>query len=478
MTILILLATLGVLSGFLTGTSRMAMTIFFAIATFIQSAFLTFEIGFKGEVINDILTLKLGFFDLNFGLDLYGIIFINLVSLLWGVATLYSNTYLKVNYPEKSDRVFQFFYSLAVLHTILFALARDILTMFLLYELLTLSTIALVGFKKTEETSRGLFWYLFMLIGCSLLFLLPATIFTITQTDVVLFEGVGFVQDFRISDSTLKILFLFFILGVGKAAFFPFHIWLPSAMVAPTPVSGLLHAVAVVKVGAFFLFRLVNDVFGIELLSRLFADFNFLMYIASFTIIFASLKAVFQSNLKKRLAYSTISQISYIALALSTFSPLGLFAAMFQIITHAISKILLFFVAGAFYTSSHSNQVVDITGMGRKHKVAGLAFVFASLSLCGIPLTMGFWNKGIMFYNLINAEYHFAVVIMIISAFLSFMYLSPICYVIFKNVPQKQLQKYGKIPLTFDFVFVFLVLINLLVFVLFGLFFINYVNGW
>lgn len=282
---LILLAFCAVCGGLFGGRLRSFITIFFATLTFLYSSFLCYNVSTHKIAINEITTFKIGFIELHFGLDLLSIAFICLVSCLWVLATLYSFSYIKTNYPEKNDKIFQLCYSLAVLFAILFALARDVLTMFIIYELLTLSTIPLIGFKRTDEVKAGLIKYLTVLFGCSFLFLLPATIFTIAKGGVILFDGMGFVSSFNLSDLSAKILFIVFIFGIGKSAFFPFHVWLPSAMVAPTPVSGLLHAVAVVKVGAFFVLRLVIDIFGLDYSKQIFEAFNILMYIAGFTIL-------------------------------------------------------------------------------------------------------------------------------------------------------------------------------------------------
>lgn len=458
-------------------TLREFFTITFAVLTFVSSAFATYSFLQEG-LLQEVFTLQFGIISINLGFDVYGLIFINLVSLLWGIAAFYSFSYLQTNYPEKNDTSFQFCYSLSVLVAILFALARDVMTMFIFYECLTLATIALVAFKRNEESRVGVSKYLIILLGCSLLLLLPATLFTLSQTGIELFTGNGFIGNFGINETTLKILLLMFVFGVGKAALFPFHIWLPAAMCAPTPVSGLLHAVAVVKVGAFFIFRIVVDVFGIEFLSQLLAEFNFLMLIAAITIIYSSTMAVFEANLKKRLAFSTIGQISYVVLALSTFTKLGIFAAMLQIISHAIAKILLFFAVGGFYTSAHSNQIVHFTGMVQKNKVACFTFLIAVLSICGIPFTAGFLNKGVLFYNLIEAKSYFALSVLTFSAFLSFLYLIPVCYAIFKVVPAKQVEGFSKIPLKFNIVFIILALLNIMVFILGSLFFLSYVNEW
>jgi multicomponent Na+:H+ antiporter subunit D len=481
MNTLLILILCGAFSNCVTKANlRSIVTPLFALISFSYSCLLTYNIVFSNnmEGLLQITSIPLGFASLNFGINLINIAFVNLVLILWFIASIYSYSYIKTNYPTKKDTIFQLCYSFAVFFAVTFAFAKDVLTMFIIYELLTISTIPLVGFKQTNQTKQGLFKYLIVLFGCSLVFLLPATLFVISQTGIVIFDGNGFIGNYEIPNYILKILLFIFILGIGKAAFFPFHIWLPSAMVAPTPVSGLLHAVAVVKVGAFFVIKLVVDVFGLEFLKTLLADFNFLMYLSAFTILFASIVATFQGNLKKRLAYSTIAQISYIVLSLSTFTKIGVFAAMLQIVSHAIAKILLFFSVGGFYTATHSNQIIKFVGMYNKNKVASIAFIFASFSLCGMPFTIGFFNKGMLFYNLVDSNFYLGIVVLTISAFLSFWYLMPVCYALLKPYSQKTIQNYTKIPLTFNFVFYFLILLNIVLFFLVQLFFINYVNGW
>lgn len=480
MNILLTLILSGVLGNFFKMKLRILITPIIAFVAFCYSCLLTYNFIFIEDIaqFSNILTIPIGFASINFGLNLLNLSFVNLVLILWCIASVYSNVYIKTNYPKRKDKLFQICYSLAVLFAVLFAFAQDVFTMFIIYELLTISTIPLVGFHKTKVTKQGLFKYLIVLFGCSLLFLLPATLFVIAKTGIIIFDGNGFIENYGLSDLTLKILLFIFILGIGKAAFFPFHIWLPAAMVAPTPVSGLLHAVAVVKVGAFFVVKIVVNVFGLKLLQTLLANFNFLMYLSGFTILFASTLATFQSNLKKRLAYSTIAQISYIVISISTFTKIGVFTAMLQIVTHAVSKILLFFSVGSFYTATHSNQIVKFTGMYHKNKVSSIAFIFASLSLCGMPFTIGFLNKGMLFYNLINSQFYFGIFILTISAFLSFWYLMPVCYVLLKPYSEKLVKNYSKIPLTFNFIFYFLILINIILFFIVGIFFINYVNEW
>lgn len=457
-------------------TLRKVFTVVFSFAGLCIMLYNAFSL-YKGAIF-ETLSINFGIISLNFGIDASGIAFASLVSLLWGISSFYSFSYMETNYPEKDDTIFQIFYSLAVFLTVLFAFAKDILTMFIIYELITISTIPLIGFKGNKESKVGLFKYLFILFGCSFLFLLPSSLFIIKEAGIQMFDGTGFMKDLALSENTLKILLLCLVVGVGKAAMFPFHAWLPSAMCAPTPVSGLLHAVAVVKVGAFFILRVIHDIFGMELLQNLLKDFNFIMFLSGFTIIYSSVIAVFQVNLKKRLAYSTIGQISYIILSLSTFTKLGFLTAISQIVSHGLSKILLFFTVGGFYTASHSNRIISFAGMAQKDRLTCTLFLLGTLSICGLPFTVGFLNKGLLFYNLIKSGSHFALFALFVSAFFSFVYLIPVCYAIFQKVPLRKISTFSKIPKDFKIVFVLLAILNITVFALGSLFFIYYVNEW
>ena len=482
MALVFLSCALTVLANLFTGklkTVRNILTIVFSFASLLFVLY-NLYLYFEGTLEDKIYNIPFAVFNLQFGFDLYGLVFAALITLLWGIASAYSFSYMHTNYPGKSDGLFQLSYSLSVFFAICFAFAKNLITMFVIYECLTLATIALVGFKRNEKVRKGLFTYLAVLFICSFLLLLPAILYIEFNVGSIAFDGIGtgFIGRFGIEETTLKILLFMLVMGVGKAAFFPFHIWLPAAMVAPTPVSGLLHAVAVVKVGAFFVLRVINDVYGVEFLSYLLASFNFILLIAAITILFSSVMAVFQANLKKRLAYSTIGQISYVVLMLSTFTKLGVIAAMFQIITHALTKILLFFTVGGFYTAAHSNQIIAFTGMFRKNKIVCIAFLFATLSICGLPSTAGFLNKGLMFYSLAKAESWWGIGVLGISAFLSFLYLIPVCYAIFKRVPARQTKSFHELPKTFNIIFILLAILNLIVFILGSLFFIYYVNEW
>jgi multicomponent Na+:H+ antiporter subunit D len=219
-------------------------------------------------------------------------------------------------------------------------------------------------------------------------------------------------------------------LGIGKAAVMPVHRWLPAAMVAPTPVSALLHAVAVVKAGVFTVLKVVVYVFGIDVVSDLIAG-QFLMYLAGATIIIASLVALRQNNIKRRLAYSTVSQLSYIVLAAMLASPLGVIGGTMHIAMHAFGKITLFFCAGAILVASHKTEVSQLNGIGRRMPWTMTAFAVAALSMIGLPPTAGFISKWYILMGAVDGEQMIAAAVLIVSTLLNAGYFVPIVYAAF-----------------------------------------------
>ncbi len=218
--------------------------------------------------------------------------------------------------------------------------------------------------------------------------------------------------------------------GIGKAALMPIHRWLPAAMVAPTPVSALLHAVAVVKAGVFCVVKVLVYVFGIANL-RATPEGDWLLYIAGLTILTASVIALRSDNLKRRLAYSTISQLSYVILAAAILAPLSVMAAALHIAAHAFGKITLFFAAGSIYTAAHKTEVSQLNGIGRRMPWTMGAFAVGALSMIGVPPTAGFISKWYMLMGALNSEQMFAVAVIVLSTLLNAGYFLPIVYAAF-----------------------------------------------
>jgi len=221
------------------------------------------------------------------------------------------------------------------------------------------------------------------------------------------------------------VLYALFAFGIGKAALMPFHRWLPAAMVAPTPVSALLHAVAVVKAGVFAILKITVYVFGLDLLSVTGATTP-ILWVAAITIIGASLVALYQDNLKRRLAYSTISQLSYVVLGAVLANTAGIAGAAVHIATHAVGKITLFFCAGAILVAAHKTRVSELDGLGRQMPITMGAFLIASLSIAGLPPMAGLWGKWYLSIGALDAGYGVLVGVLMLSTLLNIAYLLPI----------------------------------------------------
>ena len=271
--------------------------------------------------------------------------------------------------------------------------------------------------------------YLGILLTTSICLFLPAIILTYAIAGKTEFSSNGVFDD-NLSRTTAWILILLFAYGIGKAALMPIHRWLPAAMVAPTPVSALLHAVAVVKAGVFSIVKIETYIFSPSLLIEI-IDINILLYLAGFTIIVASIIALQADNLKRRLAYSTISQLSYVILATALLAPISILGAALHILAHAFGKITLFFAAGSIYTATHKTNVSQLNGIGRAMPWTMGAFAIASLSMIGVPPTAGFLSKWYILQGAFSVESWFAVSVIIISTLLNAGYFLPIIYAAF-----------------------------------------------
>jgi multicomponent Na+:H+ antiporter subunit D len=314
------------------------------------------------------------------------------------------------------------------------AFAGNLFTLFIFYELLTLATYPLVTHAGDDSAREGGRMYLGYLLGTSVIFLLLALVWTWSLTGTLDFRTGGILAG-AVTPGTASILLVLFIFGIGKAAVMPFHLWLPAAMVAPTPVSALLHAVAVVKAGVFTVLKVVIYIFGIDFLAEVPAT-QWLMYVAAATILLAALVALRQDNLKLRLAWSTISQLSYIVLCTLLITPLGIVGGGLHIVMHAFAKITLFFCAGAILVTTHKTRISEMNGIGRRMPWTMAAFTVGALSMIGIPPTAGFISKWYILLGAINAQQMFAVSVIIVSTLLNAAYFLPIVYAAFFRPPE------------------------------------------
>jgi multicomponent Na+:H+ antiporter subunit D len=355
--------------------------------------------------------------------DPFGLLFALLASGLWIVTSVYSVGYMRAGHYAHQTGYFACF-ALALAAAIGIAFAANLLTFFMFYELLTLSTYPLVTHNRTVEAiTAGRKYLVYTLVAGQCLLL--ALVWLQQLVPGATFQPGGFLAG-KATPGTLALLFLLCMIGVGvKAALMPLHSWLPAAMVAPTPVSALLHAVAVVKAGTFGCVRIIHYVFGLPLLHDLGADMV-LASVAGATIVIASVRALGESHLKRRLAYSTISQLSYIVLGAVLASPAALAGAMFHMVAHGYLKITLFFCAGAIDIQTHKVDIRDFAGLGRQMPITFAAFTLGALGLAGTPLFAGFiskWNLGL---GALQAGHGVFLGIWLLSGLLNFAYFFPI----------------------------------------------------
>jgi multicomponent Na+:H+ antiporter subunit D len=362
-------------------------------------------------------------FVLAFAIEPLGMLFALVAGSLWLVNSIYSIGYMRAN-SEPRQTSYYVCFAVALGATMGVAFAKNLVTLFLFYELLTLSTYPLVVHKANAEAIRAGRLYLILLLGSSMMLLLPAIFGTWLLAGTTDFK-VGGIFPTEVRAALLTALLALYVFGIGKAAIMPGHFWLPAAMVAPTPVSALLHAVAVVKAGVFSILKVIIAVFGIERLASIGAA-TWLAWIAGFTLIAASLIALRHDNLKKRLAYSTVSQLAYVILAAAILTPISIVGAAFHIAAHAVAKITLFFAAGAIYTAAHKTKVSELDGIGYRMPWTMAAFAVGALSMIGLPPTAGFLGKWFMLSGAMQTENWGPVGVIVLSTVLNAAYFLPI----------------------------------------------------
>lgn len=353
------------------------------------------------------------------------VLFVTLSALLWLVTTIYAIGYLEGS-PHRS-RFFGFF-SLCVTATAGVAMAGNLLTFLLFYEILTLVTYPLVVHRGTEAARRAGHIYLVYTIPAGVLLLL-GTVWLYTLTGTLEFTSRGFLRDMDQSQyPALTTIFFLLVMGFGvKAALFPLHGWLPQAMVAPAPVSALLHAVAVVKAGAFGIVRIIYDVFGVEFASQLGVTQPLAM-LAAITILYGSLRALFQDDLKRRLAFSTVSQVSYITLGVAIAGPIATIGGLVHLVHQGLMKITLFFCAGNLAETLGIHKVSEMRGVGKRMPLTMVAFTVGALGMIGIPPIAGFISKWYLGLGALQAEQSWVILVLIASTFLNAAYFLPILY--------------------------------------------------
>ena len=371
-------------------------------------------------------TAESGSFDMMGGLVLklsaepIGNLFALLASFLWVITTIYSVGYMR-GHKEINQTRFYTCFAIALAAVMAAAYADNLLTLLIAYEVLTISTFPLVTHAGTDNARRGGRLYLSILMGTSIGLLMPAIIWTFILTGTTTFTPGGIIHP-AIGGTTISILIGLYVFGIAKAAIMPFHRWLPAAMVAPTPVSALLHAVAVVKTGVFALLKIATYTFGVDTLAAT-GSADWILWIAAFTVLSASLVAFSKDNLKARLAYSTISQLSYIIIAACLASSIAVVGGAMHIVMHGFAKITLFFCAGAIMVSAHKTNISELDGLGRKMPITMLAFTIGSLGIIGLPPASGLWSKLLIAQGTLQNGQIWLIAVLMLSTLLNIAYL-------------------------------------------------------
>nr|QNO51190.1 NAD(P)H-quinone oxidoreductase subunit 2, chloroplastic [Methanosarcinales archaeon ANME-1 ERB6] len=386
-----------------------------------------------------------------FKVDAFGLIFALTASFLWILVSFYSIGYMR-SLKEHAQTRYYFCFAIAIFGAIGVALSANLLSMFVFFEILTVSTYPLVIHEQSEEAIRAGHKYFAYLLtaGVFLLFAIMMTYYLTGTTD---FTNGGIKALAELGSAyklTLVILFFCFLLGFMKAAWMPFHSWLPTAMIAPTPVSALLHAVAVVKAGVFGIVRIVCYIYGVDLMTSLYLGIA-LACIAGFTMIVANLFAIAQDNLKRRLAYSTINQLSYIILGAALLTQDGIRGAMMHIPFHGFMKITLFLCAGAIMVVTGKKNISEMAGVGKTMPVTMLAFTITAFGMCGIPPAVGFISKWYLCMGSYEAFQEISPVmiaflfVLLIASLLDVVYFFPIIHTAFFKTPEGEAEEEVKV---------------------------------
>ena len=414
--------------------------------------------GFVASLIPDVLAHKTvhftvfqlipadssGFYkglSLSLRADGLSMVFAVAASFLWILAVFYASGYMRAHHEANQTR-FNACFALALFGAVGGAFADNLLTLYFFYEIVSVSTYPLVAHHQDEESYAGAQKYLVYLTTTAKALILPAMelIYVLSGTlDFAQNANTGILPS-GIHNGIVIALYIACILGFAKNGVMPFHSWLPSAMVAPTPVSALLHAVAVVKIGVFATVRVMLYVFGVDLMDRLHLGLPTACFV-SITILLGSVIALSKDNLKARLAYSTVSQLSYVILGVALLNPIGIEGGLFHIAAHAFSKITLFFCAGAIYIVTHKKNISEMGGLGRQMPWTFGAFAVAALSMIGAPPVAGFVSKLYMLVGSLEAHSYFGIgsyfilAVLIGSSLLNAAYFAPVVYHAFFGKP-------------------------------------------
>ena len=403
---------------------RETLTIVACIALCIVTISIFVRVGQGGAVALTLVQPAPGL-AIAFRLEPLGALFALMASVLWGVNSLFSIGYMRGRREANQTR-FYICFAIAMFGVMGIAMAANLFTLFVFYEVLTFATYPLVTHAGTPAARRGGRIYLVTLVGASVLLLLPGIIGVQSVVGSTTFTQGGLLSG-RVDDVTGSALLLLLVFGAAKAALMPLHGWLPHAMVAPAPVSALLHAVAVVKAGVFTVLKISAYIFGPDLIATL-SSATWILWVAAATIVIASLVAMTKDDLKARLAWSTVGQLAYITSAAMLPMAAGLVAGGLHMVFHAVAKITLFMCAGAIYVATGASRVSDMGGLGRRMPWVFVAFLVASCAIVGLPPMAVMWSKFLLMSVSFGAGEWLTAVALIASSLLSLVYLVPIAF--------------------------------------------------
>ncbi|MDR2404819.1 MAG: monovalent cation/H+ antiporter subunit D family protein [Deltaproteobacteria bacterium] len=410
----------------------------------------------SGQILHYKLFTLLPGVTISFAMDGLAFLFAFIAPFLWIFATSYNIGYMRSLKEHAQTRYYTCF-AVAIFGAVGVATAANVVTLYLFYEIISVFTYPLVFHHQDEEGFMGGRKYLVYLMGTSKLFLLPAMILTYVLAGTLEFPlgswttGIFSPEVVAAHPNLVRLTYVLFICGLAKAALMPFHNWLPSAMVAPTPVSALLHAVAVVKAGVYSVSRIILSGFGSNTMETLGLSIP-TAYVAAFTIVIASFIALTKDDIKARLAYSTVSQLSYVVIGVALVTPMAVQGGLMHIGHHAFSKITLFFGAGAIYVASHLKSIEKMNGLGRKMPWTFGAFGVASLSMIGMPPVCGFVSKWYLVNGVLSLSHpqFILFVALLLSTALNAGYFVPIFYRAFflKPDPEGAQDNFKEAPLS------------------------------
>jgi multicomponent Na+:H+ antiporter subunit D len=360
---------------------------------------------------------------LELALEPLGLMFATVAAVLWPVTTVYAAGYLRAEREHAQARFFAFF-ALTIASAMWIALSANLITLLVGYEVMTLATWPLVAHHGDRTARRGARTYVVVLLVTSIGLLLPAIVWTWLLAGSTEFRPGGLLAGHG-GSGWLILLFALYLLGIGKAALMPVHRWLPAAMVAPTPVSALLHAVAVVKAGVFTVLKVTVYVFGLDTL-RASGAADPITWLAAVTLLAAAVVAIRADNLKRRLAYSTVSQLAYIVLAATLANRVAVAGGALHMVTHAVGKITLFLCAGAIAVTAGKTRVSELDGLGRAMPWTFAAFLAAAISIIGLPPFGGMWSKWLLLLGAAEAGDAVMIGVLLAGSLLALAYLMPI----------------------------------------------------